>query len=85
MSRQAFSQSRHAFAQRFMYSSSATFSHSAAQAAHALAHDSQMVPVSGPCRETIFPAAVHSSAQSAQVPSVRRWSCLPAATKWAQC
>jgi len=85
MSRQALAQSRQAFAHRFMCSSWECFSHSAAHVSQALAHDTQMVPVSGPCRETTLAAAVQKSAQSAHVPSVRRWSFLPEATKLAQC
>jgi len=84
MSRQAFAQSRQTIAHRCMCSSLPCFSHSAAHLSHAVAHDSHIVAESGPYHETIFAAAVHTSAQSAQVRSVRKWSFWPDATSRAQ-
>jgi hypothetical protein len=85
MSRQAVAQSRQALAQDFMCSSSGCFSQALPQLSHALAQASQMRVAIGPCRETTLPAAAQISAQSAQVPSVWRWSFWPSATRCAQC
>src|SRR5262245_52134904 len=48
ISRHALAHSRHAFAQRFMCSSSANFSHSLPQLSHALAHASHTRAAIGP-------------------------------------
>src|SRR5262249_61749545 len=72
MSRQAFAQSRHAFAHCCMCLSSGVFSQAAPQRSQAFAHASQMVTANGPWREAILAAAAQNSAQSAQVCQVVR-------------